>query len=240
MPSCRVLDDALSQYLERADNLGIVAYPISKVCFFKTDAFINQTLMALGNSAVGDLQDQLLLRDPGDNDVLAFTAQNGVDFGASTAPYTLNNWHHAGGVWTTNGSDRHAYLDGANKGTDPDNNTKPACDRFSIGRLNNGGSGVNYFSGKLCLCAVYTIALSDGEMAQLAAGALPPDVQGANLQAYWFDGTEVDTDHENSYDLTPVNSPTWDSEDWPIVGGNRPTGNLLSGPLGGPLRGVIG
>lgn len=48
-----------------------------------------------------------------------------------------------------------------------------------------GSAGAAFFDGLLAEVAVWTVSLSDSEVASLSGGVSPLDVQGGNLLAYW-------------------------------------------------------
>lgn len=134
------------------------------------------------------------------------------------------------------------YVDGAlATGTLTDNSAAEDIadfDTIAIGMARDNSPAAPC-SCKIALAGIWNMRLVLANAQALYGGAPPSEVEAANLQAYYYNGTESDEDHKNAFDLTPNGSPSWDSGDWPIVGGNPPTGNI-HGPLGGPLRGVIG
>ena len=215
MSSSRLLDGT-NQYL--AVNAGVITdYPFTVACWAKTpqntatDVIIsiadidNSSYHALGFAGA-----------QGGDPVVAWTYDGSSKEALTSSGYSVDTWHHCAAVFTA-ADNRASFIDGGSKGTNAVSAT-PATpyDNIRIG-VSADVTPFGYFIGNIALVGIWNIALSDADIAELAGGALPTEVQAGNLVAYWFDGTEVDTDHKASFDLTPANSPTWDSGDFPIV-----------------------
>lgn len=206
----RLFDDAQSEYLKRNDICGITDMPITFSCFFKSDAAINQTLMAMGDTDLGRAF-IMRLRDPADSDVLALVlAAEGVSLAASSAQWSINTWHHATCVFAGPTS-RAVYLDGANKGINSTNRTYPATmDNTTIGcEIRSSNPDIFAFSGLIAEAGIWIAELSDEEIAALGAGFSPLFIRPASLIAYWPLKTNADIELINAYEMTPYNTPTW-------------------------------
>lgn len=161
--------------------------PVSMACWFKsTSITANQVLMAIVDKDV-DLEYFRLAADGNvAGDPVRASASNApatTGIAATTAGYTADVWQHAGAVFASTSS-RSAYLNGGSKGTDTTSVTPVNLDRTSIGRfmrLTQGGTTL----GRIAYPSVWTTALTDGEMATLAAGALPTSVQPGSQVDYW-------------------------------------------------------
>jgi len=120
-------------------------------------------------------------------------AETGGASGASqantSASYPTSTWFHAAAVYNiTSGTDRAAFLNGGNKGTQTTDRTPSGINRTSIGFQDNaaanqpfGGTG----TGDIALPAIWNTNLSDAEVALLAAGIPPWRVRPENLVACW-------------------------------------------------------
>lgn len=124
---------------------------------------------------------------------------------ATVNALAINEWHHACAVFTA--TDNWAvYLDGdaGNKGTNATAKTfATGLDRTAIGLLMRS-TNANPFDGLIAHVAVWTRALSEAEVAGLAAGDNPLAVQNADLVGYWPLQTDADPepDDKNNYDMT--------------------------------------
>ena len=207
--------DGSNQYLATGSILEEL--PITLACWFWSDASAAyQALMALDESG-GPLNGIALevRGDVGGDPVRAASWEEGdlthfADTGNST---TFNTWQHACGVWAAS-NDRTAYLNGDtdNKGTNSDDFHPGVLDVTSIGGLEWDSNYTAFMSGRICEAAIWTVALTDGEVAALADRISPILVRRDALVAYWPLGgahNEDDIDIVGGFDLTPVNSPTF-------------------------------
>ena len=196
----RLFDNASSEYLSYAGAV-ITGMPITIACWFNTDTNTNQVLFNLYLSSVDEfdfrLQSGQIIRTR-----LRVTTNADAD---STTTFSLDTWHHACGVFASTTS-RSAYLDGGNKGTNTTSKTPGTPVNTAIGsRQSLAGQ---YMSGSIAEMGVWNIALSDAEVAILAAGYAPPFVRPQNLVAYWPLIRDEDQDRVGGYDMTPQNTPS--------------------------------
>jgi hypothetical protein len=119
----------------------------------------------------------------------------------TTATFAANAWAHAAAVFTS-GTSRAAYLNGGNKVSNTTSSTPGTPDAVDVGRMMQ--TTKNYMNGRLAEAAVWNVALTDAEVAALAAGVSPLRVRPANLVAYW--------------PLLGIDSP---ETDWHPAGGTR-------------------
>lgn len=114
-------------------------------------------------------------------------AQNGGSYTLLDIAVDVNDgeWHHGVFVCASD-SDRRLYLDGGNKVTSTTSVSIPSATRTLIGAVYQGASIVFRFPGIVCESAIWNIALSDSEVAQIATrGTKPSDVQAGSLVGYW-------------------------------------------------------
>lgn len=181
----RLFDDILSDRLVNA-NAVITGYPFTLACWFNSDnVSISQVLISVGDTATADNYHYLraagsVASDP----VQAGSAASGTARNAtSSTGYSLNTWHHAAGVFTA-AADRAAFIDGGSKGTNTQSTTPAGLDATAIGRLETS-TPANHMSGMIAEAAVWDVALTDAEVAILAAGYSPLFVRPENRIAYW-------------------------------------------------------
>lgn len=180
----RLFDGTDTQYLNRAAAVRS-SLPLSMACWFtQEDAteFANfPMLMLIGTSGVNNHRWTLGFSNTGAL-VAASTTTTTVQATAS-ATVGDTNFHHACGVWASN-TDRAVYFDGANKGTNTTSNapTTAGMNQTTLGiRPTLDGSS---HEGKIAHAAFWSVALTDAEVALLAAGISPLQIQRANLICY--------------------------------------------------------
>lgn len=202
------------EYLLRTAAV-VGSFPLSMACRFKLDSAAGEyALTSLWDSATasfaslradgdspgdplfGSLYDQVA-----DEDVLATTSSG----------YTANAWHHGAAVFPDVANSA-VYIDGGSKGTG--NNaasTSVPLDRTSIGYLTPGFE--KYCDGSIAWAAYWSLALSDAQVASLAAGYSPLQIAPQALVAFYpLGGLHIanDKDIVGGLDLTAQNAPTWD------------------------------
>ena len=207
----RLFDDASSEYLEIASALGL-SLPFTMATFFYTDDdTLNEALMWVGYKDWTDTFYSLHC-GPLQNGLVADARKTpmSTSFAVTTADYSANTWHHGCAVFAATNS-RAAYLDGGNKGTDATLIDTITPDRTSIGRCGDSTPG-GYFSGSIAWPAIWNVALTDDEVAQLALGVCPLLIRPQNLVAFWPLGGlygQKDTDPVGGLHMTAYNTPTW-------------------------------
>jgi len=208
----RLFDDDSSEYLENTTAAPVLAVPLTIAAWFYCDDVVTWT----DRSLVG-IQDkdtavdffQLRLRT-GDNELVrARTRDSGGSAAASsTAQFGGSTWHHAAAVFSATDA-RAAFLDGANKGTESTDLTPANLDSVSVGRMGDS-SPDEYMSGGIFLAAIWNVALTDAEVALLAAKWAPLFVRPESLVAFWpLTDTMDDDDWLGNFDLTAFNTPGW-------------------------------
>lgn len=100
----------------------------------------------------------------------------------STSGYSANVWASACAVFTS-ATSRAGYIDGGNKGTNTTSVTPAASDRFEVGVLERT-SPLAFFAGDIAEVGLWSVALTDDDVAMLAKYA-PPCVRRDALYAYY-------------------------------------------------------
>lgn len=202
----RLFDDGLSEYLQVAST-PVTTYPITLACLFNSDDdTAGQTLMQVTDTAGGTDYHRIALRGDAGGDLLEARSRNGGGVALTTTGFSANTRHHACGVFAAN-NDRAIFIDGGSKGTDTTVSNDAGLDAVSIGRSGDASPG-NYMSGSIAEAAIWDVALTDVEVAILAAGYSPLFVRPQNLVAYWALIRDEDQDRVGGYDMTPFNTPT--------------------------------
>lgn len=207
----RLFDDGSSEYLER-DSAPATATPLTIACwFYQDDVAIatNRALLGIFDRSVTN--QWFVLKTQMDASYNKFVhaetrSSSGWDRATATAQFSGNTWHHAAAVFTSPTS-RTVYLDGGNSATNTTSATPSGLDRISVARLGDSSPG-NYFSGRIAEVAIWNVALTDAEVAILAADYSPLFVRPQNLVAYWSLIRDEDQDRVGGYDLTAFNTPS--------------------------------
>lgn len=154
----RLFDDGSTEYLQ-VESAVVSAYPLAMACWFNSnDDTINQALMWVGDK---DVDNQFLILMIAGNvvgDPLRARAFGGTNESANTSiGYTANTWHHAAGIWLSM-SERHAYIDGGNKGSDAGllDDDIIGYDRTAIGSARDSTPGA-YMSGHIAEAAIWDL-----------------------------------------------------------------------------------
>jgi hypothetical protein len=156
---------------------------------------------------------------------------DGSTFGlaASTTGYTSGTWHHACGVFNTT-ADRRSFLDGGSKGTNTTSVTGTGTELIICRRRRNSALGQMPSGSYIAEVAVWNSALSDANVALLAAGTNPKDVAGGPV-AYWpLTTVTTNTDEIGSNDLTESTTLTY-SSDHPTI--SSPGASSIEATLSG-------
>lgn len=198
---------ASSQYLENA-TAAVSAVPLSFACWFNaTTTVALQGLVGVYNNAASNNHVRLILSATGS---VSMTTGDGttVNTASTSATASPNVWSHACGVSPAANS-RAAFLNGGGKGTNVTSRSPSGLAVTSVGRISSSAPG-SYASGQIAEAAIWSAALSDAEVLQLAQGALPPQVRPQSLVAYWplrepGQGLEFDRNpwRPRGYDLLP-------------------------------------
>lgn len=215
-----VFDDASVEYLETTDASLPTDWPLTVGVWFKSDdAAIDQALFGISDKDTAPDNAYLTARGAVAGDPVRVNAQSSGEAGAAdtSTGYSTNTWHHACGVWTSDTS-RAAFIDGGSKGTDTTTvSIDVAWDRMRIGYLADSTPALP-FSGKIAEVAIWTTALSDSEVSDLAGGKSPLEIQYASLYEYWplIDLNDL-VGRIGGVTLSQGGTPTSDAADHPDI-----------------------
>ncbi len=199
------LFDAATEYLQ-IEQAVITGYPFTLACWFNSDSIaISQALMWVGDKGEDNIYASLRIEGATDGDPVVaqmriFSESNAI----TSTGYSANTWHHAAGVYT-NATSRAAYIDGGSKGTDATNLTPVGFDRTAIGALRDI-TAAWWMSGLIAEAAIWNIALSDAEVADLAKNVDPLTIHPESIVALWrlIGRTSPEIDIVGGYNLTPT------------------------------------
>ena len=123
----------------------------------------------------------------------------------STTEVNVNAWNHCLGVWAAT-DDRKVYLNGGGKNTTAVDITVTGIEMLSIGYLNRF-TPAGYSSGREAEVGIWNVALTDAEVAILAAGYSPLFVRPQNLVYYFPLIRDDDNCLMSGVNLTAVGTP---------------------------------
>lgn len=158
-------------------------FPLSFAAWIKVAAYPGslQVIMSEGSSSSVNPLVQLRITSAGkieaairDDALATHTATS-----AGSAP--TGQWVHVAGVWSSANAGA-VYLNGSDKAVSSGTLATITLDRFGVGVMNRATPAF-YFDGDIGEPAVWGAALSDSEVAQLAAGAVPDTVQATALRS---------------------------------------------------------
>lgn len=213
----RLYDDGSSEYDGRA-TAPVTSFPTTMACwFYSDDDSVYQSLLCLADSASNDNLDLLIRKSGATNELtvqVSGDAGGGYADARTSTQWSQDTWHHACGVWASNTS-MSAYLDGGGKDTDSSNiGASTDWNYWSIGVMKRDTTPdyFYYMSGRIAEVGLWNVALSDAEVAMLAAGFCPLMVRPDKLVSYHgmggIYGRHIN-DMVGGYDLTEYNTPSW-------------------------------
>ena len=222
-----------SQRLTRSGT-PVTNVPLSMACWFWTANGDNaKDLMCIGSSTDNA---NYIIRANTNEQIQACTYGGGANGNPLAAGnFSLETWNHACGVWEAEDA-RVAFLNGAVGFQNTNSVTVPNQDMVGLASYiwhNNFG---NYWDGYLAEAAIWNVALSEDEVAVLAAGYSPLFVRPGSLVAYWPLIRDEDQDKVGGYDLTAYNSPTIAAHP-PIIYPAQPY--IVTAPSGGTQPPII-
>lgn len=202
--------DGSTQYLEHGTAI-ITSEPLTMLAWFKPDVTnATQCLMAIADS--GANTDWWRLEANSVGNVRLQAARSSGYNAISTGSYVANTWQMACATIHSS-TDRRVFRDGGNKGTNTTNATPISLDNTTIGRITRASPGF-YMDGSIAEVALWNIALSDEEVAELYNGGVglsPLLMHPEALVAYWpLVGDDDDRDMAGAYAMTAYNTPTHD------------------------------
>lgn len=156
------------------------AYPVTLAGWFKADAETSdQTIISISADGQNDEYIQLLANEFLGSSFVSLIVSDGTS-GAhqlnTTNAYSADVWQHAAAVLTSAGS-RAVFVNGGGKNTTTASRNPTGEDATTIGALDLAAGLTARFDGKLAELAIWDEALTDAEIAALAAGLNPRQVR---------------------------------------------------------------
>jgi hypothetical protein len=168
----------------------VTAAPLTMACWVKTSITgTAQSPMSLNNTASILNRNEFDLRLTSGNQVSAAIGDS-VGFSQSNAPgtFTANTWFHAAAVFAS-ATSRTAYFNGAASTPNTTSRVPSGINGTSIGKQLSASPGniplAPAGTGDIGEAAIWNVALTDADIAALAAGLSPLLVRPDALVGYW-------------------------------------------------------
>jgi len=133
---------------------------------------------------------------------------SGGSWASSTGLYRASAWQHVAGVCTSTVS-RQAFLDGVGGTVNTTSRTPSSVDRIRIGEWSSTWS--RPFDGMIAECAIWNVALSDGDIQAMASGLTPTLIRPDSLVSY-YPLVRNYIDEFGVQEVTPNNTVVWANE----------------------------
>lgn len=223
----------------------LTAYPFTLACWFNArDLTGAHGLICFGNPTV-DTNHYVALRAAGEvaGDPIRYIIADGGGFMGvnTTTGYQAGDWQHTACV-SASATSHAVFLNGGGKAVSASSVVFPTVSKMSIGsfdRLTN----LSFCNGAIALPALWNAALTDAEIAALAAGAPPWLVRPDALVEYWsFDTFEARSaaGARRSLPLTAAGAPVAWSSDPPVLQAASPSLLQLDQIAARPPRHALG
>jgi len=205
-PAVTTFTAASLEYLSRTES---ISYPLTITAWAKvTNVATDYAIAGFGVLGGSGRRQMLYAKATG---TIGMQTRNDAGTSveaATTVGPVANNWFHAAGV-VSSLSSRSVYFNGHDKVTNTTPLATPASapDHFNVGATTTPSL---YLNGNIAEVAVWSIALSDAEISQLAGGALPTSIQAGSLWGYWrVTGGNPEQDvsgHNRSLSVNPAST----------------------------------
>lgn len=205
----RDLDRASSEDLDNASAV-ITGAPFTLACWVNSDNDAdNQNVICITDTASNSHYIGISCEGSVGGDPLRgfISDAGGSENADTTSGFSTGTWHHACFVGAA-ADDRSMFIDGGSKGTNAVSRTPAGIDKSVIGSWEGSAGKFDYMDGRVAEVGVWNAALSDAEVAVLAAGFSPLFVKPENLVAYWPLIRDTDDDVVGGYNLTANNTPS--------------------------------
>lgn len=159
----------------------VTAAPLTIAAWFYTTTSVNQVIVSVGVSG-GIHRFQLNTDFSNSKPAAVYTHDGTVSESNFTGSGSLNQWHHAAGVFASTSS-RLAYFNGSTGTINTETRTPTGINRINIGARYNTTLGA-YFVGSIAEVGVWNAALTADEIASLAKGFPCRLVRPSALQFY--------------------------------------------------------
>ena len=168
----------------KASSAVLSGVPITMACWFNTDsATALQNLIQISDISLDTTYFALEALGSVGGDPLRCITRAGANGNATTSTgYSVGTWHHACAVFGAVDS-RAVYIDGGSKGTNITSITPSGLNATLLGVRESNGLDQR-FNGEIAEAAIWDGALTDAEVASLAAGFSPLLIHPQNLVTY--------------------------------------------------------
>lgn len=187
----------------------VTAAPFTMACWFNADNLaVRNIIQSLGDVTSGTSYWAMSADGLGAGDPFGvFIEQGGQLFVSSGVAFSAGVWHH-GCFVEASATDHRAFLDGT-KGTDATSKAPATTNTYRIGRIVHNSSSQN-MDGRIAWATVWDVALTDAEVASLAARVHPFQVRPQNIVSFVpiWGVTSPEPDFVSGGSMTPTGTAT--------------------------------
>lgn len=169
-----------SQYANIA-AAPVTAVPMTIAAWIYADSTASAMAIGMVGSG-GQTRCQIGLASGGTPLAITVSAAGTSGTAQSATALSTATWYHVVGTFASS-TDRKVFVDGARVAANTTSVTLGTVDRIMIGGRVFTTVGL-FWSGRIAEFGVWDVALTDAEIASLAAGAKPIRVRPASLRAY--------------------------------------------------------
>ena len=158
-------------------SAGLSGFPVTLACWFNVAGTNSQAMFSLADSAGNNNYSSL--------EILAGGTCRCLISGTpveTTSNYSIDTWTHLCAVHYSN-TEHVIFFNGVRENSNDTSRTLGSLDRVGLGyRARNVADG--HYTGKLAECAIWQVGLGADDVASLATGRAPSDVQPQYLRIY--------------------------------------------------------
>lgn len=184
----RQFTETSGQFMART-TAPVSTYPCTISAWYKpTNVTSNHVIVYIGSTTDARRFMIYKMSNAGGNVARASSVPDGGGAGSdaigSTAMTDTTRWYHVVGVWASSTS-RKIYVDGVLEATDTTSIATTSLNRAAIGARGNPAPTYGLFANaKIAEIGIWSVALTDSDVLQLAKGANPQWVQRTSLVSY--------------------------------------------------------
>lgn len=176
--------DGIDDYMEVASSV-VTAVPLTIACWFKADnVTTNYNLINVSTSTGTDRWTLQLAGAVAGDPVRAQTSAGGSTAQSATGTgYTAGTWYHGAARFSAN-NNRRGYIDGVGGTANTTSLTPSGTDTTNVGCLYTSSTRSSFMDGQVAECGIWSVALTDDEIASLARGYRCSLVRPSSLVFY--------------------------------------------------------
>jgi len=197
-----------ADYLTSTSASTVTGPPLTLACWVNPSTLTgHDACIAVGSSGSNEAY-ALNLRATYKKVTMESRDSSGGSIAQAADDYRADAWQHVAGVCTSSVS-RQAFLDGVGGTVSTTSRTPSSVDRIRIGEWSAVWS--RPFDGMIAECAIWNVALSDGDIQAMASGLTPTLIRPDSLVSY-YPLVRNYIDEFGNNEVTPNNTVVWANE----------------------------